>query len=55
MRKFDKLDLVIHRHGGQLETISNLNRNVMPLHFTLLFPLGTPGYDQDLRHFDRWK
>ena len=24
----------------------------MPLHFTLLFLLGTPGYDQDLRHFD---
>ena len=35
--EIDKLDLVIHRHGGGLETISNLNPNVMPLYFTLLF------------------
>ena len=53
--EYDKLDLVIHTHGGELQTISNLHRNVMPLHFTLLFPFGTPGYDQDLTHLDERK
>ena len=50
--QYDKLDLVVHTHGGELQIISNLNPKVMPLHFTLLFPFGTPGYDQDLRHLD---
>merc|ERR1712082_439836 len=53
--QYDKLDLVVHTHGGELQLISNLNPKVMPLHFTLLFPFGTPGYDQDLRHLDERK
>ena len=43
-------DLVIKTRGGRLETISDLNPKAMPLHFTLLFPEGTYGYDQDLKH-----
>ena len=48
-------DLVIHKRGGGLEKISDLNPKAMPLHFTLLFPEGTYGYDQDLKHNDRIK
>ena len=33
--EYDKLDLVVHTHEGELQTISNLNQNVMPLNFTL--------------------
>ena len=43
-------DLVIQKRGGGLFKISDLNAKAMPLHFTLLFPEGTYGYDQDLRH-----
>lgn len=42
-------DLVIHKCGGGLQTISDLNPKAMPLHFTLLFPEGTYGYNQDKR------
>ena len=45
-------DLVINKRGGGLEKISDLNPKAMPLHFTLLFPEGTYGYDQDLKHND---
>ena len=38
--------------GGGLQLISDLNPKAMPLHFTLLFPEGTLGYDQELKHQD---
>ena len=38
-------DLVLHRRGGGLTSIHDLNPKGMPLHFTLLFPFGTPGWD----------
>ena len=38
-------DLVLQRRGGKLQTISDLNPKGMPLHFTLLFPHGTYGWD----------
>ena len=39
-------DLVLHRRGGGLTSIHDLNPKGMPLHFTLLFPYGTYGWDQ---------
>ena len=38
-------DLVLQRRGGGLQNISDLNPKGMPLHFTLLFPHGTYGWD----------
>ena len=38
-------DLVLRRRGGSLMRISDLNPKSMPLHFTLLFPYGTYGWD----------
>ena len=45
-------DLVLHKRGGGLQTVSDLNPNGMPLHFTLLFPYGTKGWNQDAKHSD---
>ena len=43
-------DLVINLRGGGLQIISDLNPKGMPLHFTLLFPLGTYGWDPEVKH-----
>ena len=32
--------------------MSDLNPSAMPLHFTLLFPAGTKGWDQETTHVD---
>ena len=45
-------DLVLQRRGGGLEKISDLNPKGMPLHFTLLFPHGTYGWDLTVQHTD---
>ena len=45
-------DLVIQRRGGGLQEISDLNPKGQPLHFTLLFPHGTYGWDPSTRHTD---
>ena len=47
-----KHDLVIHKRGGGLQTISELNPKGMPMHFTLLFPFGTYGWDPESKHKD---
>ena len=39
-------DLVLRKRGGGLKTISDLNPSAQPLHFTLLFPYGTKGYNE---------
>ncbi len=39
-------DLVLQKRGGGLHTIHDLNPKGMSMHFTLLFPLGTRGWDQ---------
>ena len=39
-------DLVLRKRGGGLQTISDLNPSAQPLHFTLLFPYGTKGYNE---------
>ena len=44
-----KHDLILQKRGGGLQYVSDLNPSGMPLHFTLLFPYGTHGWDQDLR------
>jgi hypothetical protein len=43
-------DLVLEKRGGGLQTISDLNPKGMPLHFTLLFPHGTFGWDPNTPH-----
>ena len=45
-------DLVLQRRGGGLQEISDLNPKGQPLHFTLLFPHGTYGWDPSTRHTD---
>ena len=45
-------DLVLQRRGGGLQDISDLNPKGMPLHFTLLFPHGTYGWDPATLHTD---
>ena len=43
-------DLVLTQRGGGLQSISDLNPKGMPLHFTLLFPHGTYGWDPQTMH-----
>ena len=43
-------DLVMHKRGGGLQTVSDLNPKAMPLHFTLMFPHGTYGWDPNSRN-----
>jgi hypothetical protein len=39
-------DLVLYKRGGGLQVVSDQNPSALPLHFTLLFPHGTKGWDQ---------
>ena len=48
----EKHDLVLQMRGGGLQTVNNLNPKMMPLHFCLLFPYGTYGWDPETRHSD---
>ena len=43
-------DIVVQKRGGGLQYLSVLNPKGMPLRFTLLFPLGTYGWDPETRH-----
>ena len=45
-------DLILQRRGGGLQYVSDLNPKGMPLHFTLLFPHGTYGWDPEAKHAD---
>ena len=45
-------DLVLQKRGGGLQTVNNMNPKGMPLHFVLLFPYGTYGWDHDEKHSD---
>ena len=42
-------DLILRKRGGGLRTIYDLHPAAQPLHFTLLFPYGTKGYDGNAR------
>ena len=48
-------DLVLHKRGGGLQHVSDLNPSALPLHFTLLFPHGTKGWDSQSTHVDGHK
>ena len=39
-------DLVLRKRGGGLSSIKDLHPCAQPMHFTLLFPYGTKGYDE---------
>ena len=41
--------LVLVQRGSGLQEVSDLNLMAIPLHFTLAFPYGTPGWHPDLR------
>ena len=40
-------DLVLRKRGGGLQFVNDIHPSAQPLHFTLLFPFGTKGYDAD--------
>ncbi|KNZ72420.1 hypothetical protein J132_03386 [Termitomyces sp. J132] len=45
-------DIVLHLHGGQLKQISHLHPYYTPLHYTIIFPTGQPGFHTNIRsHF----
>ena len=46
-------DMVLHKRGGGLQTIYDIHPAAQPMHFILLFPFGTKGYDAELRHTDK--
>ena len=43
-------DMVLRKRGGGLQQIYDIHPSAQPLHFTLLFPYGTKGYDEATRH-----
>ena len=45
-------DLVIRKRGGGLQFINDIHPSAQPLHFILLFPHGTKGYDAAEKHKD---
>ncbi|KNZ74287.1 hypothetical protein J132_07337, partial [Termitomyces sp. J132] len=45
-------DIVLHLHGGQLKQISHLHPYYTPLHYTIIFPTGQPGFHTNIcSHF----
>ena len=48
-------DVVLRKRGGGLKYIYDLHPDANPLHFVLLFPFGTPGYSEFLKHNDKNK
>ena len=43
-------DLVLRKRGGGLQFVYDIHPSAQPLHFTLLFPFGTDGYDEEIKH-----
>ena len=46
-------DLVLRKRGGGLDFIYDLHPAAQPLHFVLLFPFGTKGYSEVMKHTDK--
>ena len=46
-------DLVLRKRGGGLQFVNDIHPSAQPLHFTLLFPYGTKGYNEADRHKDK--
>ena len=45
----ESADLVIRKRGGGLQFVNDIHPSTQPLHFTLLFPYGTKGYDSETK------
>jgi len=45
----DGRDIILRPRNGGLQRISDLNSAYAPLHYVLLFPLGTPGWNPSLK------
>ena len=43
-------DLVLRKRGGGLQFLYDIHPSAQPLHFTVLFPLGTNGYSDRMQH-----
>jgi hypothetical protein len=48
-------DMVLRKRGGGLQQIYDIHPCAQPLHFVLLFPFGTKGYYETLKHKDNIK
>ncbi|RPD82884.1 hypothetical protein L226DRAFT_425085, partial [Lentinus tigrinus ALCF2SS1-7] len=48
----DFRDIILHRRGGPLHRITESHPAYAPLHYTLLFPLGTAGWHPELYLLD---
>ena len=48
-------DMILHKRGGGLKQIYDIHPSAQPLHFVLLFPFGTKGYDEATKHKDKIK
>ena len=43
-------DLVLRKRGGGLQFLYDIHPSAQPLHFTVLFPFGTNGYSDRMKH-----
>ena len=43
-------DIVVRKRGGGLQFVYDIHPSAQPLHFTLLFPYGTDGYNEATKH-----
>ena len=50
LANFEPGDLVLRKRGGGLQFVFDIHPSAQPLHFTLLFPFGTKGYNEATRH-----
>ena len=50
LANFEPGDMVLRKRGGGLQFVYDIHPSAQPLHFTLLFPLGTKGYNEATRH-----
>ena len=50
LTNFEPGDLVLRRRGGGLQFVYDIHPSAQPLHFIILFPFGTKGYDEATRH-----
>ena len=46
---------MLHKRGGGLQQVYDIHPSAQPLHFVLLFPFGTKGYNEELQHVDKPK
>ena len=49
----ESADLVLRKRGGGLQYVNDIHPSAQPMHFTLLFPYGSKGYDAAEKHKDK--